>query len=181
MTTKYLAGVASILFTVGVQAATMGNYVPFSQQDYINNGYNGPGVKAPLNGNQFDPMVCIDGRRVPGVVSADGNCYVEYKKNWRNSDYSILMAPSGGYTWKRIGRGYNLTGKEITGGARDSGEYSYHCMAEKYINGYGKIKVVGKYIPNQDRCYLTTGEREGDRTHIDIDYWRSPAWILVAN
>ena len=181
MKTKYLAGIASIILTTSVQAATMGNYVPFSQQEYINSCYNGPGVKASIWGDQIGPMVCIDDRRVPGVVSGDGKCYVEYKKNWRNSNYSILMGPRQGVTWKRIGRNYSLTGKEITGGARDSGEYSYHCVAEKFVDGFGRTKFVGKYIPNQNRCYVTTGEGERDRTHVDIDYWRSPAWILIAN
>lgn len=184
MKLKLLTLLATGLFAVSAQSAVFGQYESFSKSEFDNQGgyafwsginaVRAQTAGAPSRGIPENPFICVDGRQVPGFVGWDGYCYVEYKKVWRNSNYSILKhssaSPGKYYTWKSIGKDYKLTGNEVTAGNRDSGEFTYHCIAYKWVDfPWVSTNFVGKYVPNQNRCYVPTGTKSGDRTHIDIN------------
>ena len=193
MKLKLLTLLATSLFAVSAQSAVIGQYLSYSKSEFdrdrpYSNGLLGA-VQAnsnglPSRGIPKNPIICVDGRQVPGVVAWDGNCYVEYNgKSWRNSSYSILKHSSSNpgtiFTWKWIGKDYRMTGNEVTAGGRDSGDYTYHCVVNKFHESRGYVAdLIGKYVPNHDRCYLPDGTGSRDRTHVDITNSKG-AYILV--
>ncbi|OHU85435.1 MULTISPECIES: DM9 repeat-containing protein [Pseudoalteromonas] len=211
-----VAALTASFLSIQANAAVFGSYVKINQSEYRNHVFRvettPKAIKdfdssrlqyshfqdseyGNLNSN-YSAMadgLCVDAtsRKVPGVIKG-GYCYVEHNgKNWKNGDYYYLA--SGNYEWRKIGNGYTLRGDEVTAGGTDSGEYSYHCIAEG-VDGdsYKRFRVVGKYIPNHDTCYVGLGTNKGHTRAVHIGHstgvpsyypWAAKythAWILVA-
>ncbi|AZZ96951.1 hypothetical protein [Pseudoalteromonas sp. R3] len=135
------------------------------------------------------PGICIDAtsRKVPGVIK-DGYCHVEWDgRNWKNSDYYYLSR-NYDYEWRKINKGYQLRGDEVTAGGWDKGAYVYHCVAEGYHwEGHQRYRLIGKYVPNLNKCFVTISDRDRSfvelgQTVPDVWDWRAKqtyVWILV--
>lgn len=156
------------------------------------------GVLHKLTGvpiNYHSNAICVDNtsRKVPGKLLGDGYCYVEWGgKNWKNSEYRILQNDFD-YSWRPLTKNYKLKGDEVTAGGWDTNEYSYHCIAESVYYGYEnpRFRVLGKYIPRLNTCFVGIGTDKGRTFAVGIgDLVRNGnpkslagynyAWVLVA-
>lgn len=217
-TITFAAIAAASFISLNANSAVFGSYVKSSQAEFdlyhaIHSYQAAPGQKdvwnSPLTWPEFYPFemgnlnhpdragtygICVDNtsRKVPGKLADDGYCYVEWKgENWRNSEYLVLQQDYD-YSWRKIGKNYKLKGDEVTAGGWDAGNYSYHCIAESEYAGRYRYRVLGKYIPSHNRCYIGLGRNKRDTAAVEIGallpsitagsypYAYNHAWILVA-